>query len=450
MSGSDITRVRTVEISRIGQLLRRPVLLGAVFLFVFMNGLASGDGLYFQHRNVKIPGSTPIDNSSAVCIVRSVKISLLDVGEEIEESGEVNAFPRQFSSFHFSTQSWVSPDMFLSWDTGKRQGHSDIIIIKDLGKELPVHHVAHVHEGQAPTEMLRLDNVFCLGNDILGLYSRGKIILRDFDDGQPPFWIGKIDAPMPMVKTVAFNRELFLFPQWLQEKGGRVLFQTTYKWNKKQLIKLSQHFIRPETARTISGELWEMNQGSGKVFSERYMQALLHVSFMGGFEAGEYFYFNPASGILLKAKGNKFSCDTWLDREKTNRRLAAKGESYLPTHIGIVRAVRPNPVTREIWLMRSNCDKYGNPQFVHDRKTGKALEQNFPMFDILDENLHYKYSIRFQIPAEYIQFTPVNFFCTGKNVMYMYAFAKYKKPGQSDMKLFKIKFKREQNRRSSN
>jgi|GEM_PF-6222792 len=433
-----------MKISRIGQFLLRPVLLGAVFFFFFMNGLASGDDLYFQHRNDRIPGSTPIDNSSAVCIVRSVKISLLDVGEEIEESGEINAFPGQFSSFHFSTQSWVSPDMFLSWDTGKGQGHSDIIMIKDLRKELPVHHVIHVREGQAPTEMLRLDNVFCLGNYILGLYSRGKIILRDFDDSQPYFWIGKIDVPMPMVKTVAFNRELFLFPNWLQEKGGRVLFHTTYKWNKKQLIKLSQHFINPETARIISGELWEMNKCSVTLFRERYMQALLHVSLMGGFEAGEYFYFNPASGILLKGKGNNFSCHTWLDRERVNRRLVTKGESYVPTHIGIVRVVRPNPVTREIWLMRSNCDKDGYPQFVHDRKTGKALEQNFPTFDILDENLHYKYSIRFQIPAEYIQFTPVNFFCTGENVMYMYAFAKYKKSGQSGEKLFKIKFKREQ------
>ena len=174
------------------------------------------------------------------------------------------------------------------------------------------------------------------------------------------------------------------------------------------------------------------------------MQAV-NVSLMEGFEAGEYFYCNLASGILLKGKENKFSCHTWLYRGKTNRRFPLKSESDIPSHGGVVRAVRPNPVTREIWLMRSNCDKDGYSQFVHDRKTGKALEQNFPMFDILDENLHYKYSIRFRIPAEYIQFTPGNFFCTGKNVMYMYAFAKYKEAGQSGMKLFKIRFNREQN-----
>ena len=249
------------EISRIGRLLLRPVLVGAVFLFVFMNGFASGNQLYFQSRNVRIPGSTPIDNSPAVCVIRYVKISLLDVGEEIEESGEINAFPRQFSSFHFSTQSWTSPDMFLSWDSGNRQKELAIVIIKDLRKGMPIHHVAHVREGQAPTEMLRLDNVFCLGNEILGLYNHGKIILRSFEDGQPLFWIGKIDAPMPVVKTVAFEKQLFLFPNWLQEKGGHVLFQTTYKWNKKKLIQSSQHFISPETARIISGELWEMNQG---------------------------------------------------------------------------------------------------------------------------------------------------------------------------------------------
>ena len=113
-------------------------------------------------------------------------------------------------------------------------------------------------------------------------------------------------------------------------------------------------------------------------------------------------------------------CHTWFDLDLVDRVLPPNGMSDSPSHFGGFHAVKTNPLTRELWMLRVCSEEDGKFKFI--RKDGKFYEENQPTFDVLDENLQYQYSLRLHVPEHYKCFTIYNFFCTADNVLYLYAY----------------------------
>lgn len=378
------------------------------------------DELYFADKQGDIKGAAFVDNAKAKERIIPVPISVQDAGEEIEDSYLIR-FPIQFSRRGNSAQCWSSPDIFMCWTTGVHQGQSELLLLRDRNGALPQHQLITVKEGQAPTQMMRLSNVFMLGSHMIGMHNQGKVIIRETEGEQKPLFIGKIQPSCFFVRMVAFKDTVFMLPFWMSETNGNVLFRTSFKWTGEKLLEASEHFIDTGTARLIAGELWGVNGEMKGGLPEGQIKARMNVFVVPGFEEGEYYYCNFTSGALVKVASDKFTTHTWVDTDQTDLTIEPldSGSNIIP---GIVKLAIVNPIDREIWMMRNppSADNHILPI----REDGREWKERFPTVDVLDEDLNYKHTLRLIPPAEFKQFAPKSVFCTSEGTLYMFAYTK--------------------------